>query len=182
MTKTGTADRMKCASKVYIKNSLRAMNVTQTSIGLGQKCRRWGNLSNSVHFFSDKCPFVYIRGKNDNIFYQNLSDTSTRTFKGKQLWNKAKFKLIRKRKNKLTNGQCGMIIQLRAAIFAGIRNVQIQALQTVFISFLSLPFLCVFHLWFKYYRRHIVYSDVTRDSVTCSFTLVNVYVGLPVTT
>ena len=35
--------------------------------------------------------------------------------KGNQLRNEAKFKLIRKRKNKLTNGHGGMIIQLRAA-------------------------------------------------------------------
>ena len=46
----------------------------------------------------------------------------------------------------LTNGHGGMIIQFRAAIFERIRNVQIQALQTVFICLLSLPFLCVFHL------------------------------------
>ena len=30
--------------------------------------------------------------------------------KGKQLWNQAKFKLIRKRKNELTNGHGRMII------------------------------------------------------------------------
>ena len=64
-----------------------------------------------------------------------------------------------------------MIIQLRAAIFERIRNVQIQALQTVYICLLSLPFLCNFHLWFKCYRRHVVYNDLTRDFVTCSLTL-----------
>ena len=64
----------------------------------------------------------------------------------KELRNEAKFKFIRKRKNKLTNGHGGMIIQLRGAIFEKIRNVQIHAFQTVIICLLSLPFLCVFHL------------------------------------
>ena len=63
---------------------------------------------------------------------------------GKQLCNKAKFKLIQMRKNKLTNGQGEMIIKLRAAIFEIIRNVRIPALQIVFNCLLSLPFLCVF--------------------------------------
>ena len=40
----------------------------------------------------------------------------------------------------LTNGHGGMTIQLRAAIFKRIRNVQIQALQTVFICLLSFLF------------------------------------------
>ena len=57
------------------------------------------------------------------------------------------------------------------AIFERIRNVQIQDIQTVFICLLSLPFLCVFHLWFKRYQRHVVYNDVTRDSVTFSLML-----------
>ena len=93
-------------------------------------------------------------------------------FQGKQLWNKVKFKLNRKRKNKLTNnGQGGMIIKFQAAIFERIRNVQIQALQTVFICLLSLPFLCLFHLWFKCYQHHIVHNDLTCDSATCSLTL-----------
>ena len=48
---------------------------------------------------------------------------------------------------------------------------KIQALQTVFSRPLSLPFWCVVHLWFESYRRHVVYNDATRDSVTCSFTL-----------
>ena len=102
----------------------------------------------------------------------------------KQRRNEAKFKFIRKRKNTLANGHGGRIIQLRAAIFERIRNVQIQALQTVFICLLSLPFLCIFHLWFKPYRRHVVYNDVTRDSLTCSLTLRHVtenrYVKCPV--
>ena len=72
-----------------------------------------------------------------------------------------KFKLTRERKNKHTNGHGGMIIQLRAVIFAKIQNVQVQALQTVFISFLSLAFSCVLRHWFKRYRRPIVYNDVT---------------------
>ena len=105
-------------------------------------------------------------------------------FQGKQLWNKVKFKLIRKRKNKLTNGRGGMIIQLQATIFERIRNFQIQALQIVFISLLSLPFLCVFQLWFKRYQCHVVYNDVTCNSVTCSLTLCHVtenrYVKCPV--
>ena len=77
----------------------------------------------------------------------------------------------KKRKNKLTNGQGGTISQLWAAIFERIRNVQIQDFQTVFFCLLSLPFVWVFRLWFKRYRRHVVYNDVSRDSVTCSLTL-----------
>ena len=81
---------------------------------------------------------------------QNLRENS---FEIKR--NKAKFKLIQKSKNKLSNGHGGMIIQLRADIFERIQNVQIQAFQTVFFFFfffffllllLSFPFLCVFHL------------------------------------
>ena len=68
-----------------------------------------------------------------------------------------------------------MIIQLWVAIFERIQNVQIQALQTVFICLLSLSFLYVFHLWFKRYRRNIVYNDVKRDSVMCSLTLRQVH-------
>ena len=37
----------------------------------------------------------------------------------------------------------GMIIQLGAATFERIRNVQMQALQTIFICILSLPLLCI---------------------------------------
>ena len=70
------------------------------------------------------------------IFVQKLN--------GKQLQNEAKFKFIRKRKNKFTNGHGGMIIQLPAAIFERIQNVQIQAFQTVFICLLSLPFYAFF--------------------------------------
>ena len=92
--------------------------------------------------------------------------------------------MIRKSNNKFTNSQGRMIIQLRTAIFERIRNVQIQALSTVFICLLSLLFLCVFHLLFKRYRRHIVYNDVTCDSVTCYLTLrqftENRYVKCPV--
>ena len=119
----------------------------------------------------------------DNLISKNHFHAK---LKGKQLRNEAKFKFIRKRKNKLTNGHGGMIIQLGAAIFERIRNVQIQALQTVhvFICFLSLPFLCVFRLCFKRYRRHVVYTDVTRDSVTCYLTLRHVtenrYIKCPV--
>ena len=82
--------------------------------------------------------------------------------------------LIRKRKNKLTNGHGGMVIQFRAAIFERIRNVQIKPLQTVFISLLSVAFSCILHR----YWRHIAYNDVTRDSVTCSVTA-NRYVKYP---
>ena len=103
--------------------------------------------------------------------YNLISNYFHAKLKGKQLRNEEKFKFNRKRKNKLTNSHGGMNIQLRAAIFERIWNVQIQALQTVFICLLSLPFLCVFHLWFKSYRRHVVYNDVTRNSLTCSLTL-----------
>ena len=103
--------------------------------------------------------------------YNLISNHFHANIKGKQLRNEAKFKLIRKRKNKHTSGHDRMIIQLRAAIFERIRNVQMQALQTVFICLLPLPFLCVFHFLFKPYRRHDVYNDLTRDSVTCSLTL-----------
>ena len=57
--------------------------------------------------------------------YNLISDHFHAKLKGKQLRNEAKFKLIRKRKNKLTNGHGGKIIQLRAAIFKRVRNVQI---------------------------------------------------------
>ena len=66
--------------------------------------------------------------------------------KGKQLWNKTKFKLIWKHKNKLNNSHGRMIIQLGAAIFERIRNVQIQDLQTVLISLKPVAFSCVLHL------------------------------------
>ena len=58
--------------------------------------------------------------------------------------NSFEIKLIGERKNKLTNGHGGMIIQLRAAIFERIQNVQIQALQTVFISLLSIFMFFIF--------------------------------------
>ena len=128
--------------------------------------------------------FSFHWGMNETKKYQLsiliilISNHFHAKLKRKQLWNKAKFKLIRKSKNKLTNGHGGMIIQLRADIFERIQNVQIQALEPVFLFsffffffFLSLPFLCVFHLWIKRYRRHFAYNDVMRDSVTCSLTL-----------
>ena len=59
---------------------------------------------------------------------------------------KTKFELKRKRKNKLTNGHGGVIIQLRAAIFERIRNAQIKTVQTVSISLLSATFSCVHRL------------------------------------
>ena len=76
--------------------------------------------------------------------YNIISNHFHAKLKRKQLRNEVKFKFIRKRKNKLTNGHGGVIIQLRAAIFERIGNVQIQALETVFICLLSVPFLCVF--------------------------------------
>ena len=72
--------------------------------------------------------------------YNLISNNFHAKLNGKQLRNEAKFKLIRKRKNTLTNGHGGMIIHLRATIFKRNRNVQIQALRTVFICLLSLPF------------------------------------------
>ena len=100
--------------------------------------------------------------------YYLISNNFHAKRRGKQLWNRAKFKLTRKRKKKLINGHGGMIIQLRTAIIERIQNVQKHAL---FISLLSMPFVCVFHPWFKCYRRHIVNNEVTRDSVICSLTL-----------
>ena len=45
-------------------------------------------------------------------------------------------------------------------------------------------FLCIFYLWFRRYRRHVVYNDVTHNSVTIYLTLRNVtekrYVKSPV--
>ena len=70
---------------------------------------------------------------------QNLRENS---FEMKQNLNSSESARI----NLVTNGHGGMIILLRAAIFERIRNVQIQALRTVFICLLSLPFLYVFHL------------------------------------
>ena len=66
--------------------------------------------------------------------YNLISNHFYAKLKGNQLRNEAKFKFIRKRKNKLTNGHGGMIIQLRATIFERIRNVQIQALQASIIA------------------------------------------------
>ena len=104
--------------------------------------------------------------------------------KGKQPYNKTKFKLNRKRKNKLTNGHGGVIIQLRAAIFERIRNAPIKAFQTVSISLLSATFSCVLRLWFKRCCYDVVYNDVTRDFIACSLTLHHVtenrYVKYPV--
>ena len=91
--------------------------------------------------------------------------------KGKLPYDKTKFKLNRKRKNKLTNGHGGVIIQLRAAIFERTRNAQIKAVQTVSIFLLSATFSCVLHLWFKRCCCDVVYNDVTRDSIACSLTL-----------
>ena len=59
--------------------------------------------------------------------YNLISNHCHAKLKGKQLRNEAKFKFIRKHKNKLTNGHGGMI-KHRAAIFERIRNVQIHAL------------------------------------------------------
>ena len=53
-----------------------------------------------------------------------------------------------------------MVIQLWAAIFERIRNVQIKPHQNVFISLLSVTFSCVLHLWFKRYWRHIVGGQI----------------------
>ena len=111
------------------------------------------------------------RQKSTVSSYNLISNHFHAELKEKQLRNEAKFKFIRKHKNKLTNGHGGMIIQLRAAIFERIWNVQIQALQAVFICLLSVPFLCIFHLWSRCYWRHIVYNDITHDSVTCCLTL-----------
>ena len=77
-----------------------------------------------------------------------------------------------------------MIIQLPAAIFERIRNIQIKAVQTVSISLLSATFSCVLHLWFKRCCCDVVYNDVTRDSIAGSLTLRHVtenrYVKYPV--
>ena len=75
------------------------------------------------------------------------------------LRDEAKFKLTRQRKNKLINGHGGMIIQLRAAIFERIWNVQIQALRNDFICLLSLPF-CAFFIF------HSKDTDVTLFELT----------------
>ena len=78
--------------------------------------------------------------------------------KGKQLWNKAKFKLIRKRKNKLTNGQGEMIIQLWAAIFERIRNVQINVEPFSFVFYL-----CHFYAFFIFDSTA---TDITLFTMT----------------
>ena len=90
--------------------------------------------------------------------YNLISNHFHAKLQGKQLRNEAKFKFIRKLKNKLTNGHGGMIIQLRAAIFERTRNVQIQALQTVFICLLRIKADC---MRFSRYRRHILFFTVT---------------------
>ena len=64
-------------------------------------------------------------GKKSTVVSYNLISYHFHTkFKDKQPENKTNFKLNRKRKNKLTNGHGGVIIQLRAAIFERIRNAQ----------------------------------------------------------
>ena len=60
MTKTGTADLMKCASKIK--------NTRLKRFALRKQCT----------IFLKKYPFVYLRGLKDHIFYQNWSDTSRR--------------------------------------------------------------------------------------------------------
>ena len=112
-------------------------------------CTLYDGRSRNTKMFTSVFSFIPQRNekKKSTVNSNNLiSNHFHAKLKGKQLRNEAKFKFIRKRKNKLTNGHGGMIIQLRVAIFERIRNVQIQALQTVFICFLSLPFLCVFYL------------------------------------
>ena len=89
--------------------------------------------------------------------------------KGKQLRNEAKFKFTRKRKNKLTNGHGGMIIQLRATIVERIRNVQIQAFQTGFIYLLSLPFLCALRKRLRI--RSVISVNYHYITVLCPFNL-----------
>ena len=113
-----------------------------------------------------KINWQFLKYNFKSFFLQNLRENS---FEIKQNLNWSK-----SARNKLANGHGGLIIQLRAAIFERIRNVQIQALQAVFICPLSLPFLCVRHLWLKCYRRQAVYNDVTRDSETCCLILHNV--------
>ena len=49
----------------------------------------------------------------------------------------AKFKFIRQLKKKRNNGQRGMIIHRRAAIFERIQSVKLKTLQTEFLSFVS---------------------------------------------
>ena len=50
MPKNGTADLLKCSSKIYFSNSHHELYVTQTIIGLNKKCQHWGNLANNVNF------------------------------------------------------------------------------------------------------------------------------------
>ena len=68
---------------------------------------RW-NIFHSLRY-EHNCLTNRIAGKQRNIKKIELYHVHTKS-KGKQLWNKTKFKLIRKRKNKLTNGHGGMII------------------------------------------------------------------------
>ena len=103
--------------------------------------------------------FSFHWGKNEknilkwacHFFYSYLNETKKSTAnsynliscyflaksKGKQLWNKTKFKLIPKLKNKLTNGHGGMIIQLRAVIFEKIRNELLLPLKIISLHFSS---------------------------------------------
>ena len=103
--------------------------------------------------------------------YKLISYHFHTTSKGNQPWSKTKFKLNRKCKNNLINGNGGVIIKLRAATFERIRNAQIKAVQTVSISLLSATFSCVLRLWVKRCCCDVFYNDVTRDSIACSLTL-----------
>ena len=89
--------------------------------------------------------FIPQWNKKNQLSILIISNHFDAKLKDKQLRNEVKFKLIRKRKNKLTNSQGWMIIQLRAAIFERIQNVQIQALQPVSIRLLSLSFYKCMH-------------------------------------
>ena len=98
--------------------------------------------------------------------YNLISNHFYAKLKGNQLRNEAKFKFIRKRKNKPTNGHGGWLF---SSELPSLKESEMSKYRH--FKLLSWPFLCVFHIWFKRYRRRVVYNDVTRDSVTCSLTL-----------
>ena len=72
MTKTGTADLMKCASKT--KNTPRAINIAQTSVGLGQNCFVSGNLSNNAKKKKKKKKINLFAYATKNIIFLTKTD------------------------------------------------------------------------------------------------------------
>ena len=97
------------------------------------------------------------------IFMQNLRDNS---FEIKRNLNCPD----RKRKNKLSK------VMAEWLFYSGLPSLKESKLSKYgssicFHLYSIIAFLCIVHLLFKRYWLHVVYNDVTHDSVTCSLTL-----------